>query len=166
MISSLSIWMKLYILFYSLLTSISFIIIVLKRKEFGFLTGDYFKFLFTRERISIYAIGTIALIIPAHFMELHSWDYSIAVFQPILAFLSAPWAVEVFCQFEQKKAKAIEVFTALCLMMFTGSWSVEIYLLLRDGYYMPDWLINIPIGIVCYLIMGTLWNVEWKPKST
>lgn len=27
---------------------------------------------------------------------------------------------------------------------------------------MPDWLINIPVGIVCYVTMGIIWNIPRK----
>jgi len=48
------------------------------------------------------------------------------------------------------------------MMLFTGSWSVELYLVFRDGFYMPDWLVNMPIGIFCFILVGILWNIEYK----
>ncbi|MCM8532548.1 MAG: hypothetical protein NE330_15390, partial [Lentisphaeraceae bacterium] len=151
MIEGLSITMNIYVCCYLALLFSVIVIILLKKRELNFLTKDYFKFLFTKERFCIYCLGTIALLLPAHFLEIHSWDYTIAIFQPILAYITAPWSVEVLCKLEKSKAKLSETFVALNMMMFTGSWSVELYLLYRDGYYMPDWLVNIPIGIVCFL---------------
>ena len=165
MFENLSLGMSIYVITYSFLIVLTLAIVLYKRREFNFLTKDYFKFLFTKERLAIYSLGTIALLIPAHFLDIHSWDYTIALFQPVLAFVFAPWSVDVLCKAEKKKAKLSETFTAICLMLFTGSWSVELYLLLRDGYYMPDWLINIPIGIVCFFIAGSLLNAEWKGKA-
>ena len=162
---NLSQWMSIYVFTYSLLVLITFILVFYKRKEFNFLTESYFKFLFTKERFLIYVLGTVSLLIPAHYLDIHSWDYSIAIFQPILAYLTAPWSVEVLCKLEKGCGKVSESFVAFCLILFTGSWSVEMYLLFRDGYYMPDWIINIPIGIACYLIIGTLLNVDWNSKS-
>lgn len=164
MITNLSMWMSIYVILYSTLMFVALVIIFWKRKDFHFLTKDYFRFLLTKERFLIYSIGTLSLLIPAHFLEIHSWDYSIAIFQPILAYLFAPWSVEVLCKFEKSQASFSETYTAVCLMLFTGSWSVELYLLWRDAYYMPDWLVNIPIGITCFIIIGSLLNVEWKKK--
>ena len=94
-----------------------------------------------------------------------SWDYPISIFQPILAYLFAPWSTAVFYKQATKKATAVELYVATCLMLFTGSWSIELYILMRDGAYMHDWIPNILIGIVCYLFVGLLWNVEWKQKQ-
>jgi len=158
--------LQVYLVTYTLLTLTSFGLILKKRQQFNFLTKEYFKFIFTKERFLIYVIGTLALLIPVPFLEIHSWDYFIAIFQPILAYLTAPWAIDIFCKIEKGKACFSEVYTAVCMMLFTGSWSVEIYLLLRNGYYMPDWLVNIPIGIFCYIIVGVLWQIDWNKTVT
>jgi len=112
-------------------------------------------------RFVIYIIGTLVLVLPVEQLNYHSWDYPIAVFQPIICYLTAPWAVTVFVKIEKGKATLSEAYVSLCMMMFAGSWSVEVYLLFRDGYYMPDWLINIPIGIFCFSVIGLIWNIPW-----
>lgn len=164
-LSNLPISLQLYLVCYFALSLVCICLLVWRRNSYNFLTLSYFKFLFTKQRLLIYILGTLALVIPVPIIDYHSWDYPIAICQPILAFLMAPWAVEVFCKFEKKKAKYHETFCAFCMMMFTGSWSVELYLLWRDGFYMPDWLINIPIGIACFLIIGTLLNIDWGEKE-
>ncbi|MEE8540168.1 MAG: hypothetical protein V3S66_00800, partial [Desulfobacterales bacterium] len=116
----------------------------------------------TPTKFFIYVAGSLLLIVPVPYLNFHSWDYPIAVFQPVLSYLSAPWAVGVFYRAIKRITRRGELYVAFCMMLFTGSWSVETYLLFRDGYYMPDWLQNIPIGICCYLFVGLLWNIEWK----
>jgi hypothetical protein len=153
---------QLYIVAYLILMLFAIILITKNRKRYGFLTKEYFQFIFARPRIIIYILGTLALVLPVKSLNYHSWDYPIAIFQPITAYLTAPWAVSIFNKMATGKAKLSEAYVALCMMLFTGSWSVEIYLLIRDGYYMPDWLINIPIGICCYAFVGILWNIPWN----
>lgn len=167
MLQNLSINFKLYLVTYSTLTLISIVLIIKNRSSYNLFTKEYFQFIFTLPRFIIYILGSLALIIPVEHLNLHSWDYPIAVFQPILSYLTAPWAISVFAKIKKRKAMFSEAYVALCMMFFAGSWSVELYLLCRDGYYMPDWLINIPIGISCYSIVGILWNIPWKnDKST
>ncbi len=153
--------LEIYCAVYSLLCLICIVLIIRNRKRYNFLTKEYMQFLFTKPRIIIYIFGSLALILPVPHLNYHSWDYPIAVFQPIFAYLTAPWAVFVFYKLTQGKAGLSEAYMALVMMLFTGSWSVEIYLLFRDGYYMPDWLPNIPVGIFCYIIMGIIWSIPW-----
>ena len=162
MFKSVPMSLKIYMLIYSVIIIFCMILIIKNRREYNVFTKEYFRFIFTKERFIIYVLGTLALVIPVPFLKLHSWDYTIAFFQPVLAYLTSPWAVDIFCKIEKKTAKAGESFIAICMMLFTGSWAVEIYLLFRDGYYMPDWLINIPIGIVCYIVIGLIWLIEWN----
>ena len=162
MLQNLTIPFKLYLATYSILILISIFLIIKNRKRYSFLTKEYFQFIITTPRFIIYILGSLALIIPVKFLNLHSWDYPIAVFQPLFSYLAAPWAISVFAKMKKGKAKFGEIYVALCLMLFCGSWAVEIYLLFRDGYYMPDWLVNIPIGICCFILVGILWNFPWK----
>lgn len=153
---------KLYILAYSLLMLISIFLIFKNRLKYNLFTKQYWLFIFTPSRVLIYIIGSLALIIPVPLLKLHSWDYPIAVFQPLFSYLTAPWAVGVFYRAIKGQNKIDEIFIAICMMLFAGSWSVELYLVFRDGFYMPDWLVNIPIGIFCYILVGILWNIEYK----
>ena len=165
MLQNISMNFKLYIATYSVLILIAIVLVIKNRRSFNFLTKEYFQFIFTRPRFIIYVLGSLALILPVEQLKLHSWDYPIAVFQPILTYLTAPWAISALNKIVKGKAKISEVYVALCMMLFAGSWSVEIYLLFRDGYYMPDWLINIPIGICCYSIAGIIWNIPWETEK-
>ena len=54
------------------------------------------------------------------------------------------------------------MFVALCLWMFVASWSYDLYLLIRDGYYPFTWLPNIPASSVLYISAGLLWNLDWR----
>ena len=162
MLEKVPIALEIYLVVYSLLSLICIVLIIRNRRSYNFLTKEYMRFIFTLPRFIIYILGSLALILPVPYLNYHSWDYPIAVFQPIFAYLTAPWAVTVFYKMVKGTARFSEAYMALCMMLFTGSWSVEIYLLFRDGYYMPDWLSNIPVGIVCYVTMGIIWNIPWN----
>ena len=162
MLNNIPISLKLYMLAYSLCLLTSIGLIIKNRVEYNLFTKDYWRFIFTPTKFTIYIIGTLGLIIPVPFLNYHSWDYPIAVFQPILAYLTAPWSIGVLYRMIKGTIKFSEIFIAYCMMLFAGSWSVELYLIFRDGYYMPDWIINIPIGICCYLLVGFLWNIDFK----
>ncbi|MCF6311844.1 MAG: hypothetical protein L3J39_05270 [Verrucomicrobiales bacterium] len=149
-------------LFYSLLLITAGLLILKNHRRYHLFTPDYWSFIFTPLKVAIYLAGTLALVLPVPYLKLHSWDYPIALFQPAITYLTAPWAVAVFYRSIKRRSPWDETFVASILCLFCGSWSVELYLLYRDGYYMPDWLFNIPVGIVCYITAGLVWNIEWN----
>lgn len=156
---------RVYVLFYSLLLIIAGLLILKNRKRYHLFTPDYWCFIFTPAKLAIYLAGTLSLFLPVPYLNLHSWDYPIALFQPAITYLTAPWAVRAFYRSIKRRSPWDETFVACILLFFCGSWSVELYLLFRDAYYMPDWLFNIPIGIVCYITAGLVWNIEWSNKQ-
>lgn len=155
-------YLKACLVIYSVLTFFSIILIIRNRVFYNLFTTEYWRFIFTPVKFAIFFAGTLALVLPVSYLGIDSWDYPIAIFQPILSYLTAPWAVAAIYRYVKGKAKPGELYLAVCMMLFAGSWSVEIYILLRDGVYMPEWLFNIPVGILCYSAVGLLWNVEWS----
>ncbi len=47
--------------------------------------------------------------------------------------------------------------------MFSGSWSYDLWLLVRDGAYPPTWAVNIVASSCLYLPAGMLWSLAWSP---
>jgi hypothetical protein len=46
--------------------------------------------------------------------------------------------------------------------MFSVSWSYDVYILLKHGYYPPTWLPNIVLSSILYFAAGLLWNLQRK----
>jgi len=58
----------------------------------------------------------------------------------------------------------VELFVAICLWLFSVSWSYDLYLVLRDGSYPTTWLANLLLSASLYLPAGLLWNLDWRPQ--
>jgi hypothetical protein len=54
---------------------------------------------------------------------------------------------------------------ALCLWLFSASWSYDLYLLLRDGSYPVTWLANLFASSLLYLSAGLFWNLHWTART-
>jgi hypothetical protein len=80
----------------------------------------------------------------------------------ILTFLSAPYAIGVLVRSFKRHHSLAEVGFALCLWLFSASWSYDLYLYLRDGNYPVTWLANLELSSVLYVLAGLLWNLEWR----
>ena len=145
-----------------LLITYAIYLVIRHREKYNLFTKDYWSFIFTPTKFVIYVLGIIILVVPIYGKEIYSWDYQIAVFQPTLSYLTAPWAINVFYGVFKGSSSFTKIYVAICMMLFTGSWSVELYILARHGFFMDDWVDNIWIGIYCYMLVGTLWNISWS----
>ena len=122
----------------------------------------YWRFLLQDWKIAIFLLAASGLIVVAPYTGDPTWDYVDASFMSILAFATAPWAVGTLYLAIRRKAMAVKVYIAMCIWMFSASWSYDLYLILRDGGYPDTWLPNIFASSVLYVSAGLLWNLEWK----
>jgi len=91
-----------------------------------------------------------------------TWDYIDAAFMSILTFLTAPWAVGTLFLALRRQAKCTHVYIAVCLWMFSVSWTYDVYILLKHGYYPPTWAPNIVLSSILCCAAGMMWNLQKK----
>jgi hypothetical protein len=82
----------------------------------------------------------------------------------ILTFATAPWAIGTIYHCIKKGCPFKFGFVAFCTWMFSASWSYDIYIYLRYGYYPETWLPNIFLSSTLYASAGFLWNLEASKK--
>jgi hypothetical protein len=122
----------------------------------------YWRFLLKDWKIFTFLFASAGLIVIAPYTGDHTWDYVDASFMSILTFATAPWAVGTLYLAIRGKAMSAKVYVAICIWMFSASWSYDLYLVVRDGAYPDTWLPNIFASSVLYVSGGLLWNLEWK----
>ena len=91
-----------------------------------------------------------------------TWDWFDAAFMSVLAYGGAPWAVGVLYQGLRGWQPLAKIYVALCLWMFSASWSYDLYIVLRDGVYPGTWAANIAASSVLYACAGLMWSLEWR----
>jgi len=122
----------------------------------------YWRFLLQDWKVAIFLLAAAGLIVIAPYTGDPTWDYVDASFMSILAYATAPWAVGTLYLAIRGKAMAAKIYVAICISMFSASWSYDLYLILRDGAYPDTWFPNIFASSVLYVSAGLLWNLEWK----
>ena len=122
----------------------------------------YRRYLLTSWKTVTFAIAATGMIIIAPYTGDPTWDYVDAAFMSTLTFLTAPWSVGTLYLACQKKAKPSHVYVAICIWMFSVSWSYDVYILLKHGYYPPTWLPNIVLSSILYFAAGAMWNLQRK----
>ena len=129
------------------------------------ITGPgYWRFLFVPWKVTTFVIAATAMTVVAPYTGDHTWDYVDALFMSILCFLGAPWVVGTLYLAIRGRARPLAVYVAVCLWMFSASWSYDLYIVLRDGAGYPNtWLPNIFASSVLYISAGLLWSLDWRP---
>lgn len=122
----------------------------------------YRRYLSSHWKLVTFAIAATGMIAIAPYSGDPTWDYIDAAFMSILAFLTAPWSVGTLYLACQRKGKPSHAYIAICVWMFSVSWSYDVYILLKHGYYPPTWLPNIVLSSILYFAAGTLWNLQRK----
>lgn len=123
---------------------------------------SYWDFLLVKWKLTTFIIATTAFVILAPYTGDPTWDYYDAAFMSILTFMTAPWSIATIFRFIKRKEKFTIVYIAFCAWMFSASWSYDIYLVIRDGFYPITWWSNIFASSVLYVSAGLFWNLEHR----
>ena len=153
---------QVYLAAYALACLIALALMIRERRALLLFTRDYFRFLFAPWKILTFAIAAIAMTVMAPYTGDPTWDYVDASFMSILTFVTAPWSVGVLYKALFRSASVAHIYIAACTWMFTVSWSYDVYILLRYGYYPPTWLPNIVLSSILYFAAGLMWNLQRK----
>ena len=141
---------------------IAAVLMVLNYKTIILLQKEYLDFLITRWKFITFSIALSAFVVLAPYTGDPTWDYYDAAFMSILTYLTAPWTVGTLFRFVKRQEKFKFAYIAVCTWLFSASWSYDIYLVIRDGYYPVTWSSNILASSVLYLSAGLFWNLEYR----
>jgi hypothetical protein len=94
-----------------------------------------------------------------------TWDYVDAAFMSVFAFATAPWVVGTLYRAVRGRATSEQIYVAVCVWLFSASWSYDLYLLFRDGFYPVTWW-GEPRRLVGALsLRRTLLGLAWSPSA-
>jgi hypothetical protein len=125
---------------------------------------EYRRFLFVPWKLATFVIATTGITLIAPYVGNPAWDSFAAFIMALLTYWSAPWVVGVLYRTGRGMLPLRHLYVAVCLWMFSASWSHDLYIVLRGGYYPNTWLSNMFATSVLYLSAGLLWNLDWIPN--
>lgn len=137
------------------------IFLYLHRNSMSIAHRDYWLFLKKPWKLVTFFTAAVTLTIAAPYTGDPTWDYVDAGFMSVLTYITAPWAVGVIYKSIRRELPWVQLYVALCLWMFSASWSYDLYIWLRDGSYPLTWDSNILASSVLYLAAGLMWNLDW-----
>ena len=153
---------KFYIICWSIACLAGLILFIKDWKSFALSRIEYWRFILKPWRVLTFIIACSGMIVIAPYTGDPTWDYFDAFFMSFLTYLTAPWAIGALYNVAKRKLNPSQAFVALCLWMFSASWSYDLYLVLRDGNYPVTWFSNIFASSVLYISAGLFWNLDWE----
>ena len=122
----------------------------------------YWRFLLVPWKVTSFVVALAGMLWLGPRSGDPTWDWVDASFMSALTYLGAPWAVGTLWQSARRWLAWWQAYLAVCLWLFSASWSYDLYILIRDGRYPPSWLANMLASSILYLLAGMMWSVEWS----
>ena len=158
----MSLFFCIYIALWATACLIAIVLFIKDRSAYGLSQANYWRFLFQRWKVITFLVATTGMTVIAPYTGDPTWDYFDALFMSFLTFFTAPWAMGALYKAAKKELPLRQAFVAVCIWMFSASWSYDLYILIRDGDYPITWLPNIFASSVLYISGGLLWNLDWR----
>ncbi|QOX78624.1 hypothetical protein FY034_06670 [Trichlorobacter lovleyi] len=137
-------------------------LVVRTPSRFTLLQRNYWLLLIEPWKLATALVATVGFMVMAPYTGDPTWDYVDAFFMSALTYATAPWSVAVLYRVFRRWESWQAFYVALCCWFFTASWSYDLYIWIRDGYYPLTWTSNIVASSFLYLMAGLLWNLEWQ----
>ena len=131
-------------------------------EAFALSRADYWRFLAQPWKVVTFILSASGMVLIAPYTGDPTWDYYDALFMSVLTFVSAPWALGTIYKAAKGALPLKQAYVALCLWMFSASWSYDLYLFIRDAQYPITWHENLMASSVLYVSAGLLWNLDWR----
>ena len=144
---------------------IAAVLAIRDRSGHGLRSPAYWRLLLRPWKLATFIPAIIGLSVMAPWTGDPTWDWIDAGFMSLLTFATAPWAVSTLYRAARKRAGAAQVYVAVCVGLFSASWSYDAYILIRDGIFPPTWASNMAVSSMVYLCAGMFWSLEWRADS-
>lgn len=152
-----------YVCAWVMATAVAAFMVIRVGRRHPLLRSDYARFLTRPWKVVTFVVACTCITVMAPYTGDPTWDHVDAFFMAALTYLTAPWAVGVLLRRLRGVGAWADVYVAVCVWMFSASWSYDGYLLLRDGVYPVTWAVNIAASSVLYFAGGCLWNLSAPP---
>jgi hypothetical protein len=158
----MNLFFSIYLTFWIVACLAAAILYAVDRNSYALSHLRYWHFLFAPWKVITFLIAAIGLTVIAPYTGDPTWDYFDAMFMSLFTFFTAPWAIGALYKTLRRELPLRQAYVAACIWMFSASWSYDLYLLIRDGYYPLTWFYNIFASSVLYVSAGLLWNLDWR----
>ncbi len=154
--------LRVYIAGYVVACLVAVVLAYRERQRLDLLKRDYWRFLAEPWKLVTFALSGGCLTLIAPWSGDFSWDYVDSLSMSVLTFTTAPWCAGVLFRALRRERPFVHAYIAVCTGLFSASWSYDLYILFRDGFYPPTWQANLPLSGAIYILAGLFWSLEWR----
>jgi len=152
-------WALAYVAVWSSICVAAVVTAIRYRHGLAVLRRPYWRYLSSPWKLATFRVAAGFFVIAAPYTGDPTWDRVDAGFMSVLTYLTAPWSVGVLYLAIRRKAQWAHAFVAGCAWLFSASWSYDLYIFLRDGFFPASWLGNLIASSVLYAAAGLMWNL-------
>ena len=152
----------IYLCAWATACSAALILVASKPAEYALTQKTYRRFLFAPWKVATFLLAGSLVTFIAPYTDDPTWDRLNGFIMSALTYLTAPWVVGVLYRYARGQLSVRHIYPAVCLWLFSASWSYDLYLLLRDGQYPETWLPNLFASSFLYLLAGLFWSLDRK----
>jgi hypothetical protein len=164
---TMNLFHQIYLAVWVVIVAIAIVLMISKRSSIALFRRSYWRFLFIPWKVVTFFLAFLGITVMGPYTDDPTWDFVTAPMMSMLTFATAPWSVGTLYKAIKKDVGLAQSFVAAVLWMISASWSYDLYLLFRYGFYPPTWAANIVLSSILYCGAGLLWNLEWnKEKRT
>lgn len=155
---------KLYIAAWAGACLLALALLLRRPADFAITRRSYWHFLSEPWKVLTFLAGAALITLVAPYTGDPTWDWVDGLFMSVLCYTTAPWVVATLFFAARGPLRWGELYVAVCAWLFSASWSYDIYLVWRDGFYPNTWFANLFASSVIYLCAGMFWNLEWQAE--
>jgi hypothetical protein len=148
---------------WSLLCVAAAVTAVRHRRDLAIFRKTYWRSLSSPWKLVTFALAMGFFLLVAPYTGDPTWDWIDATFMGSLTYTTAPWSVGALYLAMRRKVRWAHAFIAACAWLFSASWSYDLYIFLRDGFFPASWLGNLIASSVLYVSAGLMWNLAYVP---
>ncbi len=161
---------RFYILAWGFLCLVALLVGVQHRKSLAISRRAYWIGLSRRWKLATFTVAFLGIVLVAPRSGDPTWDYWDAAFMAVLTYVTAPWTLGVIVRAFRRRSlrhtTKVEVYVAVCVWLFSASFSYDIYLFLRDHHYPVTWWSNLLASSGLYGCGGAMWSLRGQGTAS
>jgi hypothetical protein len=163
----MTIYLNLYIIFWLILVTIWFVLLIKNYKDIILFKKDYTLFLAKKWKVWLLMIAMLSLCYVSTLWYDPSWDIPETIIMSLFTFYFSPYSIWIFHRyFNWMNKNKIELYIAIILMFFSTCWFYDFYsMIFLLWYYPPMAFSNLLLSPFFYILAWIMWNLDYKTKT-
>jgi hypothetical protein len=151
---------RIYIACWGLACAVAFVVAIVRGRKFAIARRGYFRSLIVPWKLTVFTIAASGMMVIAPKTGDPTWDWIDSGFMALFTYLTAPWTLGVLVRaLRSRSLDLAEAYVAACTWLFSASWSYDLYIYLRDGFYPLSWSSNLLASSILYAAGGACFSL-------